>query len=305
MLYVQTANALKVEQDKALAREKVAKESATTLAAREQVLAAPREQNALLLAAELAHTMQVAQQTAGLEAARAAALAKAAEREAAEATSSLARDDADNIHLHAELAKVQQRLATARTPSATSISMSVGTELTPTVTARGAAPSPGGSHRPRDRESSSGSSSLRDRGSTPRRRSEEPPRLRLSRSPLGMGHYTDEWAKKHRKAKRLEDEDARRETARAAAVEQRREQSPNLTPDLHAILNIADVDRTTRGLLAHTLSSFFIHLQEHGHITQAAHQNEAPHDHIEQDLHSHPGRSQGAPSSGHCQRGHQ
>jgi len=105
-LAVQTAIALKVEQDKALAREKAEKESTTTLAARKQVPAAAREQNALL-AAELAHIMQVAQQTADLEAARAAALVKAAEKEAAEAASSLARDEADNLHLQAELAKMQ------------------------------------------------------------------------------------------------------------------------------------------------------------------------------------------------------
>ena len=120
-----------------------------------------------------------------------------------------------------------------------------------------------------------------------------------------MGHYTDDRAKEIRKSKRLEDEEARRETARAAAVEQRREQSPILTPDLHAILNVADEDRKTRGLSAHTLSSFLTHMQQQGHLTQAAHQNEAPQDHMEQDLHSHPGRSQGAPASGHCQEGQQ
>ncbi len=56
MLAIQTATALKVEQDKALAREKAAKELAATMSAREHVLAAARGQNALL-AAELAHTM--------------------------------------------------------------------------------------------------------------------------------------------------------------------------------------------------------------------------------------------------------
>jgi hypothetical protein len=110
-----------------------------------------------------------------------------------------------------------------------------------------------------------------------------------------MGHYTDDRAKEHRKYKRLEEEEARRETARAAAVEQKREQSPILTPDLQGILHVADADRTPRGLSAHTLSSFLIHLQEQGHLSQAAHQNAAPQDQMEQDLHSHPDRSQGAP----------
>jgi hypothetical protein len=303
-LAVQTATALKVEQDKALARAHAAKESAATLAAREQVFAAAREQNALLTA-ELAHTMQVAQQTTDIEAARTSAVVKAAEREAAEAASILARDEADYLHLQAKLTKVQKCLAATRTPSAASPPVHDGTALTPTVTAQGADQSLCGSHRPSDRGHSGGSSSSRDRESTPRRRSEEPPRPRLSRSPLGMGHYTDARAKEHMKSKRLEDEDARRESSRAAAVEQKREQSPILTPDLHAILNVADADRTTKGLSAHTLSSFLTLLQEQGHFTQAAHQNEAPQDHMEQDLHSNPGRSQGAPSSGHCQRGQQ
>jgi len=65
-LVVQAAIALKVQQDKDHAREKAAKEAISTLAHREEVLAAAREQNALL-AAELAHTMQVAQQTADME----------------------------------------------------------------------------------------------------------------------------------------------------------------------------------------------------------------------------------------------
>jgi hypothetical protein len=55
-LVVQAAIALKVQQDKDLAREKAAKEAASTLAHKEQVLAGAREQNALL-ATELAHTM--------------------------------------------------------------------------------------------------------------------------------------------------------------------------------------------------------------------------------------------------------
>ena len=172
--------------------------------------------------------------------------------------------------------------------------------MTPTATANGTVPPPGDNHPWRDRQTFGGPSSSHDREATPRRRSEEPPRPSTSRSPLGKGHYTDERAKEHMKAKRLEDEGARRETARAAAVEQKRERSPIFTPDMQAIFSIADVDRTMRGLSAHTLNSFLIHLQEQGHITHVAHQNEAPQDHMEHDLHPYPGRSQGGPSSGHC-----
>jgi hypothetical protein len=88
------------------------------------------------------------------------------------------------------------------------------------------------------------------------------------------------------------------ETARAAVVEQKRERSPILTPDLHALFSTVDADRIKRGLSAHTMRSFLVHLQEQGHLPQTAHQKEAPRDHMDQDLHLHHGRSQGAPSSG-------
>ena len=181
--------------------------------------------------------------------------------------------------------------------------MPVGTELTSTATAKETVPSPGDNHQQRDRPTFGGPSSSRDREATPRCRFKDPPRPSTSRSTLGKEHYTDERAKEHKKAKRLEDEDARRETARATVVEQKRERPPILTPDLQAILSIADAHRTMRGLSAHTLNNFLIYLQEQGHITQAAHQNEAPQEHMKQDLHPHLGRSQGAPSSGHCQSG--
>ena len=75
------------------------------LAHKKQVLAAAWEQIARLVA-DLAHTMQLAQQAADLEAARIAALAKVTEKEATEATLAKARDEALKLHhkLHAELA---------------------------------------------------------------------------------------------------------------------------------------------------------------------------------------------------------
>ncbi len=44
------------------------------------------------------------------------------------------------------------------------------------------------------------------------------------------------------------EEDARTELARAAVVEQKREKSPILTPDLHAKLSITDANHTKKGL---------------------------------------------------------
>ena len=61
-----------------------------------------------------------------------------------------------------------------------------------------------------------------------------------------MAHFSDGREKEHKKAQRHTEEDARKESARAAVVEQKREKSPILTPDLHAILSIADADRTKR-----------------------------------------------------------
>ncbi len=120
-----------------------------------------------------------------------------------------------------------------------------------------------------------------------------------------MAHFSDGREKEHRKVQRLTEENARGESAWAAAVEQKREKSPILTLDHHAILGIADAERPKRGISSHTLRSFLIHRQDQGHLPQAAHQKEAPKGHMEQDLHLHHGRSQGAPSLGHCQEGHQ
>ena len=231
-------------------------------------------------------------------------MVKAAERETAEASTIKARDEILHHKLQTEFAHVHQRLAAARAPPAATRPLPAGTEVSPTATTRGTVLSPGDNHQPRDSRTPSRPSSSRDREATPRRRSEEPPRPCTSRSPLGKGHYTDDRAKEHRKAKRLEDEDAMRETTRAAVVEQKREKSSIFNPDMHAILSIADASRTKRGLSAHTLTNFLIHMQEQGHFTQAAHQNETPQNHMEQDLHPHHGRSQGAPLPGHCQRGH-
>jgi len=74
-------------------------------------------------------------------------------------------------------------------------------------------------------------------------------------------------------------------------VKQNKEKSPILTPNLHGSLSLADEDRIKRDLSFHTLRSFLIHRQEQGHLPKAAHQNVAPQDHMEQDLHSHHGRS--------------
>jgi len=295
-LAVQTATALKVEQDKAIARAQAVRASEEELAAREQVLAAAREQNAML-AAELAHTRQVAQQTADIETARASAVVQAAAKKVAEAAASKAREEDDYLNLQAELSKAQQRLAEFGTPGAASPSIPDSTA--PTWTANTTFEG-GHSGHPRSLGSSTSS---RGRDVTPRRRSEEPSRPRLSRSPLGMGHYTDARAKEVRRSKRHDDEAARRETARADAMHQRREKSPIFPPDLYALLGAEDAARATMGLPAHTMESFLLYLHQQVTIPQAAHQNAAPQDPMENDLQSAPSRSQGAPSEGHCQEG--
>ena len=79
------------------------------MARMEQVLAsASREQNARLVA-KLAHTMHVSKHAADLEAARIAALSKATEQVAIEATLANARDEALELYhqLQAELSHVQ------------------------------------------------------------------------------------------------------------------------------------------------------------------------------------------------------
>jgi len=180
--------------------------------------------------------------------------------------------------------------------------VSVRMEPTPPTPPTG----PTGPHlQPCDRPSSCKPSSSCDRETTPRRLPEEPPCPRPGRTPLGVALFFDRREKEQRKTHRITDEEARKEAGRAAPVEQTKEKSPILTPDLHAILSLAEEDRIKRDLPAHTLRSFLINMQEQRHLPKAAHQNAAPQDHMEQDLHSHHGRSQGAPSSGHCQEGQQ
>ena len=93
MLVVQAAFALKAQQDKDREREKATNETTTTMAHREQVLSAARDQNARL-AAELAHTLQVAQQTTNLEAARIAAVSEALAKATSEVTLGKSKDEA-------------------------------------------------------------------------------------------------------------------------------------------------------------------------------------------------------------------
>ncbi len=109
----------------------------------------------------------------------------------------------------------------------------------------------------------------------------------------------------HKKAQRVSEDITRREAARSCAVEDRRSRSPILGPDLYAMLGAADAARATAGLPAHTMESFLLYLHQQVQIPQAAHQNEAPHDPTEEDLRSAHGRSQGAPTEGHCQEGRQ
>ena len=66
-MVVQAAFAFKAQQEKDRVREKASKETPSTLAHMEQVFLAAKDQNARL-AAELTHTLQVAQQTSDLEA---------------------------------------------------------------------------------------------------------------------------------------------------------------------------------------------------------------------------------------------
>ncbi len=88
-------------------------------------------------------------------------------------------------------------------------------------------------------------------------------------------------------------------------VEVKRAKSPILGPDLYATLGAADAAKGTVGLPAHLMESFLLYLHKQVLNPQAAHQNEAPHDPTEDDLRSAPGRSQGAPAEGHCQKGGQ
>ncbi len=63
-----------------------------------------------------------------------------------------------------------------------------------------------------------------------------------------------------------------------------RAKSPIFSADLHAMIATTDADRRDRGLPAHTMESFLLHLHELVNKPQAAHQNATPQDPIEQDL---------------------
>ncbi len=111
--------------------------------------------------------------------------------------------------------------------------------------------------------------------------------------------------KEAKKTQRLTEEDARRETARATAVEAKRAMTPTSTPDLHAMLVGADAERRVHGLPAHAMESFLLHVHLQINNPQAAHQNATPQEPMEHDLQSIPGHSQGDPAKGHCQEGRQ
>ncbi len=130
-----------------------------------------------------------------------------------------------------------------------------------------------------------------DRDMTPRRRSAELHRQRSGLSPLGRSHFTEGAMQAYKKAHRVTEDITRREAARSSAVGDRRAKSPILGPDLYAMLGVADAARATVGLPAHTMESFLLYLHKQVTIPQAAHQNEAPHDPMEDDLRSAPVRS--------------
>jgi hypothetical protein len=122
----------------------------------------------------------------------------------------------------------------------------------------------------------------------------------LGKVPFKEGIPQDGW-----KAQKITEEEARREAARKVAVKEIRANSPIFSPDLHAILLAADAVRRGKGLEAHTIESFLLHLQTQVSHPHAAHQNASPQDPMEQELHHNHGRSQGAPVEGSSQKGYQ
>jgi hypothetical protein len=169
---------------------------------------------------------------------------------------------------------------------------STGAALTTTATAQ-----PVGSQFPfHAPPPSHGSNSIGDRESTPRRRSEEPQRSRSSRSPLEFADVTltkeVRHYKKTKKTQRFTEEISRKEVARTTTVEEKRAKSPIFSPDLSAMLVAADAVRRVKGLLAHTVESFLHHLHMQISHPQATHQNAAPQEPMEQDLHRNHCRSQ-------------
>ena len=88
-------------------------------------------------------------------------------------------------------------------------------------------------------------------------------------------------------------------------VERVRPRYPIFSADLQDMIAADNAFRRSRVLQPHTMESFLFLLHEQVNITQAAHQNAAPQDPMEQDLQVGPGRSQGAPAEGLCQEGRQ
>jgi hypothetical protein len=283
-LAVQAALALKARQDEELAKTQAANEAAMALAQREQALAAAREHNAQL-AAELDRTRQqalLARRTAATEAAEAAALQKLAEK------------DARRRRQHEDL----QRLKTLRLAQEKKL-------LLCPVDSTASTSAPPAAQMAAMQDTRQGRSVLpqRERDATPLRRPEKGLRDRSSRSPLGRPSYVDD--KTRYKATRVNENESRREADRSAVVEERRARSPIFSAELQAMIATEDAVRRSRGLPPHTMESFLLHLHEQVNQPQAAHQNAAPQDPMEQDLQVGPGRSQGAPAEGLCQEGRQ
>jgi hypothetical protein len=78
-----------------------------------------------------------------------------------------------------------------------------------------------------------------------------------------------------------------------AAVEARRSVSPIFSPNLQAMIVAEDAAMRELGLQPHTMEIFLLYLHARVPNPQAAHQYEAPQDHLEEELLSAPGRSRG------------
>ena len=260
-----------------------------------QILAAIKEENNRLKA-EIDHAIQVALQSAYLEACMVEAQTPAAEKEARKVKE--AKMSEALLHHQQQLQHQQEREhpVGARADA---------TAAVPTTDVARAAPPLSGNPPHQVPTPMHASTSYRDREMTPRRRSEEPKRKKSGRSPLGKAPFKEGISQDGRKAQKSTEEEARREAVRKAAVEENRTKSPIFSPDLHAILLAADAVRRGKGLEAHTIESFLLHLQTQVSHPHAAHQNASPQDPMEQELHHNPGHSQGAPVEGHCQQGRQ
>jgi hypothetical protein len=276
-LAVQAAIALKTKQDDEQAKAQAAREAAAALAQREETLAAARAHNAQL-AAELDRTRQqalLARSAATAEAEEASARLKAAEKEGRR------QRQQEDLQRQRELRLLQDQ----KPPPPSSLRSD--SQTAPALVARqGRSLFPHG-----------------DRDATPQRRPEKASRDRSSRSPLGRPNYIDD--KTRCKSTRLTEFEARREAERSAVVEEKRAKSPIFSADLQAMIASDNAFRLTRGLPPHTMESFLFLLHEQVNTTQAAHQNVAPQDPMEQDLQVGPGRSQGAPAEGLSQEGRQ